>query len=324
MTLGPDMVRSNLPVIDLEPWFRGDRGRTAWALRSACLKTGFFFVSNHRLPDGLLDRIRAASRSFFSLPLEEKLRIHFEKARKQRGYIPLRGESSDPKGKGDEKEALDFTFPVLPEGVSDPVAYRMYGPNLWPEGLSGFRETVESYFEEMIRIAGTLFEILAASLELPHDFFRPRIDRPIAQLRLLHYPPQSEPLDEASLGIGEHCDYECFTILDPGDVTGLQLRDQKGEWLEVQPLPGAFVVNLGEMLARWTNDVYRATVHRVVNRSSRERYAIPFFFGTNYDTLIECLPTCSGPERPSRYPPILAGEYLAKRLNEVYGSLPNS
>ena len=270
--------------------------------------------------------MRAQARRFFALPLEDRLELHFEKTGKQRGYIPLRAESTDPNAMGDEKEALDFTYAVSPpgppDGVSDPVAHRMYGENLWPRTLPGFRETIERYFDEMVGLGRRIFGTLAEGLGLPPEFFDDKTDRPIAQLRLLHYPPQ-DAVDPRYPGIGAHCDYECFTILDPGNVGGLQIR-KDGGWVDVPPLSGAFAVNLGEMLTRWTNDRYRATLHRVVSRSGRERYTVPFFFGTNYDTWIECLPTCCGAGNPARYPPIQAGDYLAKRLNAIYGSLPGA
>lgn len=170
----------------------------------------------------------------------------------------------------------------------------------------------------MIRLGRTLFETMAESFDLPRNYFHDKTDRPIAQLRLLHYPAQ-----EPGLGIGAHCDYECFTLLEPGNVGGLQIRHGQ-RWLDVELVPDTFVVNLGEMLARWTNDIFKATPHRVLNITGLERYSIPCFFGTNYDARIECLPTCSDPDRPARYEPIQAGEYLAQRLNEVYGTLPDT
>lgn len=313
-------MAATLPVIDpTDP-------HAARNLRRACERDGFFYLANHGVAPELTTRIHSAAKAFFALPAEAKLAVHFAKARKQRGYIPLRGEATDPTDDpdGDLKEALDFTFPVPPprHGVSDAVAFRMRGENLWPEELPGLRETVEQYFDEMIRLGRSLFEILAVSLGLPREYFRDETDRPIAQLRLLHYPPQTPRAPRTkTLGIGSHCDYECFTILDPGEVGGLQIQ-RHGTWLDVEIVPSTFVVNLGEMLARWTNDLFRATPHRVSNTSGRERYAIPFFFGTNYDTCIECLPPCTGPDRPPRYPPIRAGDYLARRLSEIYGSLP--
>jgi isopenicillin N synthase-like dioxygenase len=306
----------SLPVLDLSRWREEkerDRRSLASELRSAAASPGFFHLVNHGVPETLIETVRGEAKRFFSQPLEKKLAIHFEKARRQRGYIPLRAESSDPAGGGDVKEALDFTYPVPPEGVSEAVAYRMHGPNLWPD-LPGFRQPIERYFDSMISLGRTLFQIIATSLELERDYFADKTDRPIAQLRLLRYPPRG-----AQLGIGAHCDYECFTILSGGATAGLEIQLPSGEWLPVDPLPGTFVVNFGEMLARWTNDVFRATPHRVRNRSGKERYSIPFFFGTNYETWIERLPTCGGPER---YAPIQAGDYLARRLNEVYGSLP--
>jgi isopenicillin N synthase-like dioxygenase len=315
----------SLPVVDLTPWYGGsesDRARVAGALRSAAIAPGFFYVDGHGVSLGLVESTRDQARLFFALPLEEKLAIHFDRTGRQRGYIPLRGESSDPAGRGDVKEALDFTFPIAPDNVSSSVARRMYGPNLYPEGIPRFRGTIDDYFDAMIELGRTLFEIIATALALPREYFRGETDRPIAQLRLLHYPPQREGAGDP--GIGAHCDYECFTILEQGEVGGLEIRDQNGQWRDVSPLPGTFVVNLGEMLARWTNDLFAATPHRVMNRTGKERYAMPFFFGTNYDTRISCLPTCTGPDRPPRYPPIQAGEYLARRLNEVYGTLPDA
>jgi isopenicillin N synthase-like dioxygenase len=250
--------------------------------------------------------------------MDAKLALHFDNSSKQRGYIPLRAESTDPTATADEKEALDFTFPIPPSGVSNAVARRMYGENLWPKELPELRQIVEAYFDEMIRVGRALFALIAVGFGLPGNYFALKTDRPIAQLRLLRYPRQS-----TGVGIGAHCDYECLTILDPGEVAGLQIQ-HRGVWQEVDLVPETFVVNLGEMLARWTNDFFRATPHRVVNTSGRERVTIPFFFGTNYDTRIECLPSCCGPDRPARYPPVLAGEYLAKRLHDVYGSLPGA
>lgn len=302
-----------LPVIDLA----GDG--VAHQLRRVCENEGFFYVASHDVASELTARVRLAAREFFALPSAAKLALHFERESKQRGYIPLEAESTDPASPaGDHKEALDFTFPIPPEGVSDAVAHRMYGENLWPRELPEMQEVVETYFDEMIRVGRSLFALIAESFGLPRSYFDAKTDRPIAQLRLLHYPPRDD-----SIGIGAHCDYECLTILDPGEVGGLQIQTRDA-WIDVEPIDGTFVVNLGEMLARWTNDVFRATPHRVLNRSGRERYTIPFFFGTNYDTVIECLPPCCGPERPTRYPPIQAGDYLARRLNEIYGSLPGA
>jgi len=283
-------------------------------LKNLCESEGFFYLDHHGVDWSLVRAVRDYQKRFFELPLARKQEIHFAKASKQRGYIPIGAESTDPAADGDVKEALDFTFPVPPSGVSPAVARRMYGPNLWPADLPGFKETIEAYFDEMIRIGRTLFEITAESFDLPRDYFRDKTDRPIAQLRLLRYPPR-----ERALGIGAHCDYECFTVLEPGEASGLQIQDLDGNWLDVEPMRECFVVNLGEMLARWTNDHYRATRHRVLNRSGRERLSIPFFFATNYDAWVQCLPPCESEERPARYPPIQAGEYLSARLTEIYG-----
>jgi len=136
----------------------------------------------------------------------------------------------------------------------------------------------------------------------------------------LHYPCVDGPVDQDYLGIGTPCDYECLTILAQDDVGGLQVKNSIGQWVEAPPIKDTFVVNIGEMMARWTNDIFVATPHRVINRSRRPRYSVPFFFATNYDTAVSCLPSCVRTNYPARYEPVVAGQYLAKRLKDIYGA----
>lgn len=139
-------------------------------------------------------------------------------------------------------------------------------------------------------------------------------------MRLLHYPPQEPPFSTDALGIGEHCDYECLTVLAQDEVGGLQVRAAGDSWIEAPPVRSAFVVNVGEMLQRWTNDELIATSHRVVNTTGAERYSVPLFFATNPDVLIEPIGPCVSLVRPPRYAPVRAGDYLTARLSEVYGA----
>ncbi|MGH9838615.1 MAG: isopenicillin N synthase family dioxygenase [Blastocatellia bacterium] len=315
-----------IPVIDLEPWFVGDvraKRQVAQTVHTTCRNIGFMYVRNHGISQQLVDETFQQAQCFFSLPDEEKRQVHYEKSGRHRGYIPMRGESSDPSAKGDLKEAFDYGLELPCDDLHSPAAQRMRAPNLFPTGVPGFREAVESCLAAMTDLAKTLFQIFAAGFGLPAQFFDDKIDKPIAQMRLLHYPAQRPTQDSPAstdyLGIGAHSDYECFTILAQDETGGLQVQNPAGEWIAAPPVEGTFVINIGEMMTRWTNDTFASTPHRVINASGQERYSIPFFFATNYDTIISCLESCQGPDRPARYPPIAAGDYLAQRLKEIYG-----
>jgi isopenicillin N synthase-like dioxygenase len=189
----------------------------------------------------------------------------------------------------------------------------MSGPNAWPD-MPGFKEAVAEYYAELLRLARQMIRLFAEVLKLPPDFFDHLVSTPGAMGRLIHYPPQKAS-DADALGIGAHTDIECFTILCQGDVPALQILNTDGEWIQAPPVPGTFVVNIGDLLARWTNDRFVSTVHRVWNITGRERYSIPFFFGVNYDATVKTLDSCLAEGEQSKYEPILAGEYVWNRLS---------
>ena len=189
----------------------------------------------------------------------------------------------------------------------------MSGPNVWPP-YPGFREALSDYYGEVLTLARQLIRLFAEVLELPADFFTPLVSKPGAMGRLIHYPPQSAS-DPEALGIGAHTDIECFTILCQGTVPALQILNSAGEWIQAPPIPGTFVVNIGDMLARWTNDKFISTVHRVWNITCEERYSIPFFFGVNYDATIKTLEPCLEEGQTSKYEPVVAGDYVYGRLS---------
>lgn len=166
----------------------------------------------------------------------------------------------------------------------------------------------------MLSLGFKILEAFALSLNLPSDYFKSMFEKPMVTMRLLHYPTQSVNVDPDQLGCGEHTDYECFTFLSQSNQSGLQVLNRKGQWINAEPIPNTFVVNIGDLMQRWTNDQFKSTVHRVINTSGTTRYSIPFFFGPNYFALIKCLIDDQVP----KYEPIIAGEYLTQRFNDTY------
>ena len=312
---------TEIPVIDFAAMFADDpAGRRAVgdAVRAACTEVGFFYVRNHRVPDAIVDRTFEAARRFFDLPLERKMAVDIARSPNMRGYTPLLGENTDPTARGDLHEGFDLALDLGDDDPDVQAGVFGYGPNQWPEDLPGFREALVAYRTAMLDFGLKIFDAFALALDLPERHFRPLVAKPMAQMRVLYYPSQDGEVDDRQIGIGAHSDYECFTILCTDDTPALQVLNSAGQWIMAPPLPGCFIVNVGDLMARWTNDVFASTVHRAINRSGRKRYSIPFFYGTDAGTLIDVLPTCRGPDRPARYPAMTAGDYIRSRFDDTY------
>ena len=174
------------------------------------------------------------------------------------------------------------------------------------------------WYDACWQVGRRIHRALAVDLGLDPAYFEDKLDRPMATLRVLHYPPRPEFVQAGALGAGEHTDYGNLTLLATDAVPGLEVRTRDGQWLKAPVIEDAFVCNIGDCLMRWTNDVYVSTPHRVVSPGGQDRVSIAFFLDPNPDALVECLPGCSGPDRPSRYPPIAAADYLRQRLDATY------
>jgi isopenicillin N synthase-like dioxygenase len=312
-----------IPIIDFAPMLGSDRAAKqalAAALRRACTEIGFFYIKNHGVPQPLIDAAFAECPRFFGLPLPEKMAIHVRNSVNHSGYTPLLEENTDPTAKGDLHEAFDIAH-ELPEREPDRAAVAHYhGANQWPAAASlpGFRDAIETYYAAMHALGQRLFAAFALALDLPEDYFVPHTNRPTATLRILSYPSQDGPIDPQRIGIGAHSDYDCFTILAQETVPALQILNQQRKWIEAPPVRGTFVINIADQMARWTNDIFASTVHRALNTSGRARYSIPFFIGSNHDTLIAALPGCVSTDRPAKYPPVSAGDYIQSRFDATY------
>ena len=186
----------------------------------------------------------------------------------------------------------------------------LHGPNQWPD-LENFRTPVETYFTAIHQLGLQLLEVFALSLNIDQQFFTQYYTKPTVLMRMMHYLPQSSSLSSNSIGATAHTDFGLMTILNQDNLGGLEIQLLDGSWISAPSIPGTFVVNIGQLMARWTNDVYKATTHRVINRSNKERYSIPFFFNPNHYANVQCIPSCQSPERPPKYSEVLAGEHIA-------------
>ncbi len=307
-----------LDIIDVGGLKSGDAGavaRIGAELGRACRDVGFFYVRNHGIPDALLSGIFKTSQAFFASPRADKDELSISRSKHNRGYAGLSSESLD-QVHADNKEAFNVGLDLKPDDPEVVAGKPFRGVNVWP-GMPGFRDTTLAYFNAVWRLGVELHQAIAADLGLPPRFFDDKLDRPMATLRLLHYPPRAADRAE-SIGAGEHTDYGSITLLLTDDAGGLGVRRRDGTWIEAPPIPGAFVCNIGDSLMRWTNDIYVSTPHRVKNPPGRDRYSVAFFLDPNPEVSLACLPGCDG-GRPPKYPPILAADYLRQRLDATYG-----
>jgi isopenicillin N synthase-like dioxygenase len=299
-----------IPVIDLG----ASEIDIARAIGLACRNTGFFYVANHGVPDETQARLLDASAAFFALPEAEKNAVSIERSRHNRGYVALEGEALDPTRPGDAKEAFNMGRELAPDDPDLLAGKPFHGPNRWPARPEGFRDALIAYFDSMRALGQILHRAFARDLGLAPDFFAAKIDKPLATLRLLHYPPHPGEFDGGQYGAAPHTDYGNVTILWQDATGGLEVQARDGAWIAAPPIAGSFVCNIGDCLMRWSNDVYVSTPHRVVNRSGRARRSVAFFLDPNADAPVECLPLGG----PPRYPPTTGAEYLQERLDATY------
>jgi isopenicillin N synthase-like dioxygenase len=308
-----------LPVIDAAEL---DDARLGGQVGEAARGVGFFYLTGHGIDPALMAAVFAGSAEFFALPSAVKARQLVKLSPHNRGYVGLREESLDPAKGADNKEAYNIGLELAADDPEVTAGMPFRGVNLWPD-LVGWREIMLAYFNAVWALGRRLNRGIARDLGIGADFFEDKFDRPMATLRLLHYPAQG-PGREAAIGAGEHTDYGNLTLLMTDEVGGLEVKRRDGGWIPAPHIPGAFICNIGDCLMRWTNDVYVSTPHRVVNRSGRERYSVAFFLDPNPDVEVACLPTCLEAGRPAKYQPVTAADFLRGRLDATYNSRPTA
>ncbi len=311
------------PVIDVAPLAANDpaaRAAVARALRGACLSTGFFYAANHGIDVARVGGLFAEAKRFFDQPGAVKEQASMRNWRWNRGFDGIGNQTLDAATGFDRKESYFIGIDYGPDHPLVRADTPYHGPNQWPEGLPGWREQVLEYFSAVERLARLLMNGVAMSLDLPWGYFDPHLAEHVSSLRLLHYPPHPTADPAKEVGCGAHTDWGAITVLAQDEVGGLEIQLPGGRWIPARPVSGAFIVNIGDMMQRWTNDLYVSTTHRVLNRSPRDRYSAAFFFDPSYYTQVECLPTCCDADRPPRYPPITSGDHLAAMYRKTYGA----
>lgn len=311
---------NTLPLIDIAPLYGTDSAAwrdVATQIDAACRDWGFFYITGHGIPPERIDALLAAAKAFFALPEAEKLKIDITRTAHHRGYGAIATEQLDPTQPSDLKETFDMGFHMAADHPEVLAGKPLRGPNRHPD-LPGWVALMEQHYADMQALAQTLLRAIALALGIERDFFDARFAEPISVFRMIHYPPRHTARSADQPGAGAHTDYGCVTLLYQDDAGGLQVRNVHGEWIDAPPIPGSFVVNIGDMMARWSNDRYTSTPHRVISPLGVHRYSMPFFAEPHPDTEISCLPNCSSADNPPKYPPVTSAEYLLSRFADTY------
>lgn len=315
---------TKIPIIDLAPMFSKEKEglqTVAAEIKKIYTEIGFAYIVNHQVPQQLVDQIFAAARDFHALPFDEKMKIKHGKS--FRGYMPRQGSTLKSSGleeakKPNESEAfimlneLDKDSPDYQKGIN------LAGPNLWPETLPYFKDTVQLYYNAMLKLAKKLVKVFSLAFGLSEDDLEPYFVEPNICLRLQYYPKQPDIIPEEQFGIAPHTDYGFFTILAQDKVPGLQIKNQAEQWIDAPPIRGSFVLNSSDMLKRMTNGRFLSTRHRVINTSGQERYAIPFFFEPDMHTHVAPLPIFCCDKFPAKYEAVEYCDYASGKVKDNY------
>jgi isopenicillin N synthase-like dioxygenase len=317
-------MSASFPVFDLEAFeVAGAAGRRALGreVDDICRLTGFLAVANHGVAQGVIDDVWSKARAFFDLSFEEKDKARAPYKGYPYGYLgpelEALAKSRNVVTPPDLKESFNGGPAAVPPGVSDSDALAFcYAPTIWPARPDGFVEAWRAYYAAMEDLAARIMRVFAVALNLPDDYFAGFIDAPVSALRALNYPEQLVSPKPGQLRAGAHTDYGSLTILLPQEGSkGLEIAARDGSWIAVPPIPRAFVINLGDLMQRWTNDRWVSTLHRVVNPSPDDggmarRRSLAFFHQPNWSAEIKCLEACLAPGETPKYEPVLSGPYL--------------
>ena len=302
-----------IPKIDISEIEEKEFSRTLLQdFFSAYNKYGFGYIINHGIEKTLIEQLFQVSKQFHSQPLSEKMRVALD--HNHRGYIAI-NTSTDVNSKlaDVKKPNQSESFMMMREDKSELPDVYLSGPNQWPK-LENFKEVLEKYTCNMTKLGRNLMRLALLSSGVKDLSVMQSLDTPTIWLRLLHYPPISKNSPSDLYGSAPHTDFGCLTILAQDEIGGLQVQTKEGKWIDVPKLEGSFVVNVGDMLSRYTNGLLRSTPHRVINKSGKERFSCPFFFDPHTNAVVQPL---KGTGKP-KFSPINFGEFLREELEASY------
>lgn len=318
-----EATRLDIPLIDFSPFLTDDQTgqqQVAAEIDRACREVGFLYLTHHGIPQAAIEQAFNQSKQFFALPLAEKQEIAWSSEVSNRGYIGIERERLDETQPGDLKEAFNMGREVAPAEAEASGAELVL--NRWPAGHDEFKATITGFFGLCAEAAARIFRAFAIALSMPDEFIVEKHATHNYTLRLLHYPPLAVPPKPGQIRAGAHSDYGTLTLLFQDDVGGLEVLTRDGEWIAAPSVPGAVLINTGDLIERWSNDVFRSTKHRVglpsAEKAMCDRYSIAFFCQPDAEAEIACLPTCQSDDNPPKYPPVKSGDYLLSRLQATY------
>lgn len=317
MTVHSNPSSISLPLIDMAGVREGDQAailRAGEAIRKACGETGFFYIINHGVPQSVIDTAMAAAKTFFAYPADVKQQVAVNK--RHRGWHALGGALMYEATKPDFKEFFSMGL-ELPEDDPCVVAGEaLRGPNQWPGFMPELRMALDAYYEEIGLAGADLLKAVAVGLGIEPGFFEPKYGKRLQRTQMVYYPPHPPMAETDQFGVAPHTDYGCITLLYQDNSGGLQVRELgSNSWIDATPIEGSLVVNVGDLLARWSNDRFRSTLHRVINKSGHERYSIATFYDPTYGAVVD--PCDLGVDAAaSLYPPVAAGDYILKRIDD--------
>ena len=309
---------SQIPVIDMATALDGSpegERRVATEFLRAATEVGFFYVKNHGVPWHLVEQAREAARGFFALPLEKKSEVGINA--NHRGFLRVGEAKMADYAQPDLKESFVWGLEVPPGDPAMTADNPFICPNNWPAFMPELKQAAYPYFEATLDCGRRLLNIFAVSMELPRDTFTRHWRRSITRGAFVYYPPQPPEMGTEQFGVAPHTDYGCLTVLCQDDVGGLEVQTKAGEWVAATPIEGTFLVNVGDLLTRWTNDGFASTPHRVVNKGGRERYSLVMAVDPDFDTLVDPAVVCRDGESP-HYPPVRCGDYIQQRFDKAF------